>query len=244
MAELTPPGTLKPQGPDIGPAARLISIAIGIGLGAMAARQRGAGRAALGVAAAGLAARGVSGRSALRSVAAPGPDEQQLADAQGWNSAAIVGRSVTINARPRVLYDLWRDFRNLPKFMLNIDAIEVIDDQRSRWTVAAPGGATVEWEAEITDDQPGRRIAWQSAPGAAVRNSGSVEFRDAPSGRGTEVHAVIAYEPPVGIPGRIIAKLTQREPGIQARRDLKRLKAIVETGEIATNAPQGRRPKA
>lgn len=244
MAELSPPGTLKPQGPDLGPAARLLSVAIGVGLGAAAARRRGVGRAALGVAAAGMAARGVAGRSVLRPLAAPGPDEVAYGEKRGWSSAAIVGRAVTVNAPRQALYEYWRNFRNLPNFMLNIKAIEVQDDRHSRWTVTGPGGAAVTWIAVVTEDQPGRKIAWESAPGATVRNSGWVEFRDAPAGRGTEIHAVIAYEPPAGRVGRIVAKLTQREPGIQARRDLKRLKALFEAGEIATNAPQGARPKA
>lgn len=36
--------------------------------------------------------------------------------------------------------------------------------------------------------------------------------------------------------GKVIAKLFQREPAIQARRDLRRFKQLMETGEIATAA--------
>ena len=67
---------------------------------------------------------------------------------------------------------------------------------------------------------------------------------DAPAGRGTEIHGVVAYEPPGGSLVRYAAKLTQREPGIQLRRDLKRFKSLIETGEIAVNEPQGTIPKA
>ena len=58
-------------------------------------------------------------------------------------------------------------------------------------------------------------------------------FRDAPGGRGTEVEAIIAYKPPAGELGRIIAKLFQHEPEIQGRRELRRFKMLMETGEVA-----------
>jgi uncharacterized membrane protein len=50
------------------------------------------------------------------------------------------------------------------------------------------------------------------------------------------------YDPPGGLLGRGIAKLLQREPQVQARRDLRRFKQLMETGEVATNAsPSGRK---
>jgi uncharacterized membrane protein len=48
--------------------------------------------------------------------------------------------------------------------------------------------------------------------------------------------ATILYDPPGGVIGKVIAKMFQREPAIQARRDLRRLKQLLETGEIATPA--------
>ena len=50
------------------------------------------------------------------------------------------------------------------------------------------------------------------------------------------MRAVIAYDPPGGTVGRMIAKLFQREPRIQTRRDLHRFKQLMEAGEIATSA--------
>ena len=50
------------------------------------------------------------------------------------------------------------------------------------------------------------------------------------------MEAIIAYVPPGGRVGQIIAKLFQAEPAIQGRRDLKRLKMLLETGEVATSA--------
>lgn len=152
--------------------------------------------------------------------------------------------TVTINRPRQELYDFWRDFTNLARFMENILSVEVQSDRRSHWKVAAPAGQSVEWDSEVTEDVPGSVIAWRSAEGADVRNSGRVEFRDAPPGRGTQVLATISYDPPGGAIGKVIAKLFQKEPAIQARRDLRRFKQLMETGEISTTRPPAAAPRS
>ena len=149
--------------------------------------------------------------------------------------AALSAEAVTIGRPAQELYDFWREPANLAAFMENIESIEPVDDRRSRWTVKAPAGTTVSWESIITDERPGEGIAWQSAEGADVDHKGKVEFLDA-GARGTVVRAIIAYQPPAGTVGKIIAKIFQREPRIQSRRDLRRFKQLMETGEIATGA--------
>ena len=147
----------------------------------------------------------------------------------------ITARAVTIN-RPRdELFAYWRDFGNLATFMDNVERIDAIDGMRSHWVVKAPAGKTVEWNATVTEERPGELIAWTSEDGADVPNSGRVEFRDA-GDRGTVVTATILYDPPAGFIGKVVAKMFQREPAIQARRDLRRFKQLMETGEIATGA--------
>lgn len=155
----------------------------------------------------------------------------------------LVGRTVSIN-RPRAqLYAFWRDFINLPRFMENIEAITVLDTRRSHWVVTAPGERKVEWDSVVTEDTPDSLIAWSSAEGAGVRNSGRIEFRDSTNGRGTVVTATIIYDPPGGAIGKALAKLFQREPDIQTRRDLRRFKQLMETGEVSTSQPQAAAPR-
>ena len=158
--------------------------------------------------------------------------ESAIPDEKG---GSIVARAVTINRPVRDVFAYFNDFTNLPTFMENVQRIELLDDRRSHWVVKAPAGKTVEWVAVITEQTQDRSIAWTSEPGADVANSGRVEFRDA-GARGTVVTATIAYDPPAGIVGTLIAKMFQREPAIQARRDLRRFKQLMETGEIATAA--------
>ena len=147
----------------------------------------------------------------------------------------IVARAVTINRPIGEVFAYFRDFSNLPTFMENVERIDILTDTLSHWVVKAPAGKTVEWDAIVTEDLKDRAISWTSEPGADVANSGRVEFRDA-GARGTVVTATIAYDPPAGVVGKLIAKMFQREPAIQARRDLRRFKQLMETGEIATAA--------
>ena len=157
---------------------------------------------------------------------------QDLADGKG---SSIVARAVTINRPVGELFAYFRDFANLPTFMENVERIEVLDQRRSHWVVKGPAGKSYEWTSAITDEAPDSFIAWSSEEGADVANSGQVEFRDA-GARGTVVTATILYDPPGGVIGKLIAKMFQREPAIQARRDLRRFKQLMETGEIATSA--------
>ena len=168
-------------------------------------------------------------------------DSDVKAQVAEHGESAVVGRTVTI-ARPRdEVYAFWRDFPNLAGIMENIERIDTIDARRTHWVVKGPAGKTVEWDSVVTDDEPGRLIAWRSVEGADVSNSGRVEFLDAAPGRGTMVRATIAYDPPGGTIGQWIAKLFQREPNLQVRRDLRRLKQFLETGEITSSAsPSGR----
>jgi uncharacterized membrane protein len=171
-------------------------------------------------------------------------DSDRREEAAG-KAGAVVGRTVTID-RPRdEIYAFWRDFRNLSRVMENIERIDAVDQRRSHWVVKGPAGKTVEWDSVVTDDEPGRLIAWQSVEGSDVTHKGRVEFIDAAPGRGTMVRATIAYDPPGGVIGEWIAKILQREPNVQARRDLRRLKQYLETGEITTSAsPSGRRSES
>jgi uncharacterized membrane protein len=155
----------------------------------------------------------------------------------------LVGRSVSINRSRHELYDFWRDFRNLPLFMENIESVALIDATRSHWRVKGPADSTLEWDSILTEDVPGEVIAWTSVEGADVPNTGRIEFRDASNGRGTIVTATIAYDPPASKLGELNAKLFGREPKIQARRDLRRFKQLMETGEIPVSAPPDAAPR-
>lgn len=152
---------------------------------------------------------------------------------QRFGRYAVSGNTVTIG-RPRgELFAFWRDFKNLPRFMENVVSIQPTGEKRAVWTIKAPAGREVKLETEIIEERPDDMIAWRSVEGSDIDAEGKVKFRDAPAGRGTEVEAIIAYVPPAGELGRLVAKMFGREPRAQGRRELKRFKMLMETGEIA-----------
>jgi uncharacterized membrane protein len=148
----------------------------------------------------------------------------------------LVRRSATIN-RPRAeVYAFWRNFENLPGFMEHLQSVTVAaeDDRRSHWVTRAPLGQTVEWDAELVEEQAGELLAWRSLPGADVENEGRVEFRDALDGSGTIVDVTLEYRPPLGTPSVVVARLFGEQPWQQVRDDLRRFKQIMEAGEVPT----------
>lgn len=143
-----------------------------------------------------------------------------------------VKKSITINRPADEVYNFWHNFENLPRFMSHLESVHVMGERRSHWKAKAPGGKTVEWDAEVTHDIPNQLIAWRSLQGADIPNSGGVEFKPAPGDRGTEVHVELHYEAPAGKIGVAVAKMFGEEPRIQVSDDLRAFKQVMETGEI------------
>lgn len=144
-----------------------------------------------------------------------------------------VVKSITINRPMDEVYGFWRNFQNLPRFMSHLESVEITGAGRSHWKAKAPAGMTVEWDAEMVQDEPNTLIAWRSLPGADVENHGSVQFTPAPAGRGTEIRVELQYNPPAGKLGAAVAKLFGEEPKLQIADDLRALKQVLETGEVA-----------
>ncbi len=149
--------------------------------------------------------------------------------------------TVDVEVPVSTAYNQWTQFESFPRFMEGVREIRQVDDTHTHW-VAEVAGVTREFDATITEQHPDERIAWKSAEGADVRNTGAVEFLRAPGDRGTEVRATIAYEPPAGQAGRLLAKLWGEEPARQIEEDLRRFKSMMETGEVPTTEgqPSGR----
>ncbi|MBF2015772.1 MAG: cyclase [Rivularia sp. T60_A2020_040] len=149
-----------------------------------------------------------------------------------------VEKTVTINKPQDELYNFWHNFENLPQFMHHLKLVKVYDQKSSHWVAKAPLGTSVEWDANIIEDQKNEFISWSSVKDADIENSGFIRFSKAPGNRGTEVKVVIVYQPPGGTIGAVLAKLFGEEPKQQIGDDLNRFKMLMETGEIATTEGQ------
>ncbi len=140
--------------------------------------------------------------------------------------------SVTIRKEPAEIYQFWRDFRNLPRFMSHVASVSETSTGHLRWRGKGPAGRPLTWEAEIVADRPNERIAWRSLEGALLPNHGAVLLRRAPQGRGTEVHLTVGFEPPGGALAAKVVRLFEGIPEQRLNNDLRRLKQILETGDV------------
>lgn len=154
-----------------------------------------------------------------------------------------VVRTIAINRPPADCYAFWRGLENLPRFMRHVVDVKKLDEGRSHWVVRAPAGRTVEWDAEIVRQEPDRLIAWRSLEGADVDSTGVVEFSPRPGGKGTILRVAMEYRPPAGVLGAVVAKVFGEAPEQQMKEDLRRLKRLLETGEIPTTEGQPAGPR-
>ena len=229
-------------GANVGKIERIASAIGGGALIGYALKSRSKGGIALGLLGAGLLYRGATGQcEAYRAFGVNTADgtEEVARDVH-------IEKSITVNRSQQELYKFWRDFENLPRFMENLQSVTRLDDQRSHWVAIGPGGKEIEWDAEIYNEKEGELIAWRSLPGSDLTNAGSVHFEPAPDGRGTYLKVTLNYNPPGGKAAALFAKLFGQEPGQLVEHNLKRLKQLIETGEIPTTEgqPSGRAQKA
>jgi uncharacterized membrane protein len=177
----------------------------------------------------------VAGVTALDAMCARRLSQNPQGGELGWIDLA---KTLTVDRPAEQLYQAWRDFEKLPRFMNHLESVRVIDEKRSHWVAKGPAGSKVEWDAEISEEIPNERIAWRSVAGQKVEHNGGVAFEPAPGGRGTVVRVELHYRPAGGALGVQIARLFGEAPGKQIAVDLRRFKQLMETGEIARTEGQ------
>jgi uncharacterized membrane protein len=152
--------------------------------------------------------------------------------------------SVTIDRPAGELYEYWRQLSNLPRFMKHLESVVETGDGRSHWVGKTPIGWKAEWDAEITAEETGRRLAWRSLPGSEIETGGEVRFTAATGNRGTMVFVTMEAGLPGNALGRVVAPVVHQGTERQVREDLRRFKELMEAGEIATidGQPAGHRP--
>ncbi len=224
----------KKDAKNIGESERIAS---GLGGGALAAYGLyrmdliGAVLAALGGA---LLYRGATGHSpiydALDINTADDSSAKSGGAAHAHGHANRVEKHVTVHRPLHEIFDFWRNFENLPKIMSHLESVTVIDNKRSHWKAKAPLGTSVEWDAEIVEEQKNHFIAWRSIEGADVDNSGSVRF-DRAGGGETRITVIINYTPPAGAIGAAVASWFGENPEQQLEEDLQKFKQAMESGE-------------
>ena len=146
-------------------------------------------------------------------------------------------QTVTVAAPVRQVYEAFSHYEHFPHFMSHVKEVRDLGDGHSHWVVEGPAGVTVEWDSEITRQEPERLLAWSSLPGAAVENSGELRFQENHD-HSTRVTVRISYRPPGGELGHAVAALFGRDPKQQLDDDLARMKTFIETGVPPADAAQ------
>jgi uncharacterized membrane protein len=221
---------------------RWLSVVIGSAVAAYGLSRRSIAGITVAAAGAGLVWRGASGYcavyDALGLTTVPESDHDTSKVSVPYGRGVRVEQTVTIGLPPGEIYTFFRNFENLPRFMSHLKSVTVIDAKRSHWMTKGPAGSDAEWDAEIINEIPNELIGWRSIEGSQVDNAGSVHFKQNPADRGTDVKVILRYDPPGGLLGAMTAKLLGEDPAHQVKEDLRALKMLLETGEIASTTGQ------
>ena len=198
-----------------------LRVAAGLAAGAVASgslRNRGPLRWLGTAASAALLARAITNKTFARIL---GVDGRPVVD---------FDKTVHIHAPLQEVFAFWSQPENFPRFMTHLKEVHNLGNSRFHWVAAGPGGISIPWDAEITQFEPNRLLAWRSVPGALVINTGRVRFEEDPAG-GTRIGIHMSYCPPAGIFGHTVACLFASDPKSEIDDDMVRLKSLLEIGK-------------
>jgi uncharacterized membrane protein len=182
--------------------------------------------------------RGVTGYCGLYQAIGASTACRGQANSVPAQTGVRVEEAITIDRSPEEVYRFWNDPANLPRFLTHVKSVTAQGPDRQHWVQFGPWGQTIAWDAEIHNRRPNQMIAWRSLEGSDIDVAGSVHFDPAPGGRGTIVRVNEKLNPPVGKVGMSIATLLGHNPESVTRENLRRLKQLLEVGEIATVSGQ------
>ena len=158
---------------------------------------------------------------------------REFKDIFGYGDGARVvefAKTIHIQAPVNEVFRYWSDYEKLPRFMTHLKEVHALGEGKFRWTAEGPGGTSVSWEAETTQNVPNKLLAWRSVPKSRVETEGIVRF-DENSNGGTRVSIRMRYKPPAGILGHYVAALFGRDPKSEIDDDMVRLKSLIEIGK-------------
>jgi len=151
-----------------------------------------------------------------------------------------VRTTALIHADAKTLYEMWRAVGSAPMWQEQIIEARKTSEVTSHWVMRS-GDKTIEWDSEVLNDEPGRRIAWRSIGGDSD-NAGEVIFEPASGGRGTMV--VVLQEFRMGKLASTWETITGRNPKQAVVENLRHFKALAETGEIPRTEGQPHGPRS
>ncbi len=143
--------------------------------------------------------------------------------------AVTVHKIINVAAPVEEVFAFWSDYQNFPRFMSNVRDVKITGEKRSHWVVAGPAGATVEWNAVITDYVPNQSFGWKTEPASPIQHAGIVRF-ERNEDEGTRIDIKMSYNPVSGALGHAVAAIFCADPRTEMDQDLARMKTMIETG--------------
>jgi uncharacterized membrane protein len=134
---------------------------------------------------------------------------------------------------------MWRDVESAPLWQEQIVSVARTGERSSHWVMQVKD-ERVEWDSEVLNDEPGKRIAWRSVDGDSD-NAGEVIFERATAGRGTMVTVLQEFK--MSKLASAWETLTGRNPKQAVIENLRHFKALAETGEIPRSQGQPHGPR-
>ncbi|MCG7418566.1 MULTISPECIES: SRPBCC family protein [Microbacterium] len=135
---------------------------------------------------------------------------------------ARIIETVDVKAPIAAVYNQWTLFEQFPRFMSFVESITQTDDTHTHWKVKI-GGAEREFDAEITEQHPEERIAWNSI-GGEENHAGVVTFHEI-SDTETRVTVQLDWEP-TGLLEKVGALVGVDDHAI--KKDLENFKKLIE----------------
>jgi uncharacterized membrane protein len=148
-----------------------------------------------------------------------------------------IEKTISIDAPVDRVFTYWSHPENFPEFMSHVREVRRMGDGLYHWTVGGPAGLRVEWDAQITNLDFNKFLAWKSLPGAIVIQQGITRFSSNPDGS-TRIDIKMSYIPPAGVLGHAVAEAFGVDPKREMDDDLMRMKSFIETGTKPHDAAQ------
>ena len=145
---------------------------------------------------------------------------------------STIEQSIDVAVPVRTAYNQWTQFEDFPRFMEGVEEVRQLDDTHLRWRTKV-GGREQEFDAEITEQRPDERIAWNATRGAD--QAGVVTFHRVDDAR-TRIMLQLEAEPEGAVEkaGDVLGVLKRRVKG-----DLERFKEMIESRGAETGAWRG-----
>ena len=154
-------------------------------------------------------------------------------DSPGTPTTATIVEDIEVAAPVSVVYNQWTQFEEFPTFMEGIDEVKQLDDTLIHWA-ASIAGRKAEWDAKIIQQEPDKRITWESIDGMNTR--GTVSFEQAGSPERTLIRLRMTYRAN-GATEQIGSAIGLDE--VRVRGDLERFRELIEERKSATGAWRG-----